>query len=338
MDDFERPEAPKLGDEEVLQPDGATPTEKVSPQPEAELFVESPQHPASEPLLAQKKPEKKVVLIVLAVVLAVALISGVVWLVLTNKTSQDSKNGNMVGQPDKNENNEDNEKPANEPEPENEIVALSVDDELVQKLYGYFKDHIGYLTYDFYSESGSLSGNISDRMMAALAFQNMSFSSILVHETAEGLRCYDARPVREKAYEIFGKRIELQDGMGLLPGGYPLFVYSEGDDTFCMTGGFDSGLGYHHNLYKAERAGNSISLYVVAGSIDTRGASQEEGFYGVVSRYNSNENPPYPYHPTGDENTDIMEYIDELDKFKWTFVWNGENYVFEKLEQIQTTR
>lgn len=331
MDDFERSETPKSGDEEVLQLNDVTPTEKVLSRVDTETPMEMPQTPAPEPLRVQKKFKEKTGLVIGATALVFTLVGGAVWFMLANNISPNNTDEDVADQPSESQ-GDDHKKPTDEPAPKNEVSELSVDDKLVQKLYEYFRNHINYLTFDLYSESGGLSGNIDERMMAALAFDNLSLPSIFIHKTEQDLGCYDARPVREKAYEIFGKRIELYDGMGLLAGSYPLYVYSKDDDAFCLMGGFGSMLGIHHNLYRAEKTGNSISLYVVAAIVDTRGAGQEEDFYGMVSGLGSDER--YPYHPNSSENTDIMEYADKLDKFKWTFVWNGENYVFERLERI----
>lgn len=88
MDDFERPEAPKLDGEDILQPDDVTPTEEVLSRIEQEKPVVAPQILTPEPLLAQNKAKKKAVLIILAMVLVLVLmVGGVVWLVLRNNNS-----------------------------------------------------------------------------------------------------------------------------------------------------------------------------------------------------------------------------------------------------------
>ena len=333
MDDFEQPGTPELGDNEVLQPNDVTPTAEVLSQ----LNAETSQAPAPEPLLKQKKSKKGISLIILAVVLALTLVGGVVWFVLANNTSQDGTNEDVATQPSESENDDDNKNPADEPELKDEIIELSVktiNDELVQKLYQYFKHHIGYLTYGFYSEDGGSSGNIDERLMTALAFSNMDLPAIFLYKKEHNLGCYDAHPVRDKIYEIFGKQIDFYDGMGLSAGEYPLYVYSAVDDAFCLMGGFGSTIGVHHNLYKAEKDNNRIYLYVVGGRVDTRGEEIESGYYGTVYPIDFNDTNEFLYHPTGNDETDILEYASKLGRFKWTFVWNGENYIFEKLERI----
>lgn len=328
MDDLGQPRAPKPKDEEVLCPNIETFTEGTQLKMEAPAATS--QISVSEQLREQKGSRKKASLVIPAIFLMFALVGGAVWFILADNAPQNDTSADE--QPSKNRNGND-KKLADKPAPIEKTIALSVDDELVRKLYGYFKNQINFLTYDFYSEDGGLSGNVDERMMAALAFNHMPLSSIIVHKTTQGIECYDARPIRKKAYEIFGKKIELYDGMRLLTGDYPLYIYSKDNDAFCLMGGFGSMLNVHHNLYKAERTDESVSLYVVAGNVDTGGAGQEESFSGVVSRLNSDEK--YLYHPTGNENTDIMEYADKLDKFKWTFTKNSDgNYIYTSLERL----
>ena len=331
MDDFEQPGTAKLGDEVDLRPDNVTPTEELLSQ--IKTPVVTPQISAQEPLLTQNKTKKKVGLVVSVVVLVLALVGGVAWFVLADNTSQNGTDGNTIGETSDNQRREE-KKPTDEPEPKDEVVELSVNDELVQKLYQYFKHHIGYLTYGFYSEDGGLSGNIDERLMTALAFSNMDLPTIFLYKTEHDLGCYDARPVRDMINKIFGKQIDFYDGMGLLPGDYPLYVYSAVDDAFCLKGGFGSIVGVHHNLYKAEKDSTHIYLYVIGGRVDTRGAEIESDYYGTVRPIDFNDTNEFLYHPTGNDETDILEYANELGHFKWTFVWNGENYIFEKLERI----
>lgn len=129
MDDFEQPEAQKLGDEEVLHPGNITPSGGVPSHLEPETPMVAPQTSAPEPLLTQKKSKKTIGLIILVVVLMCALTGGAMWFMLQNdndetKTGQVSdgedrtgnitdKNGTVGSIEDNNNAKPDGDKPSN---------------------------------------------------------------------------------------------------------------------------------------------------------------------------------------------------------------------------------
>lgn len=88
MDDFEQPEAQKLGDEEALHPDNVKPSGGVPSQFESETPVIASQTSIPEPLLAQKKSKKTICLIILVVVLMCALTGGTMWFMLQNDNDE----------------------------------------------------------------------------------------------------------------------------------------------------------------------------------------------------------------------------------------------------------
>lgn len=208
MDGLEQPGAPKLGDNEVLQPNDVTPTAEVLSQ----LNAETSQAPAPEPLLKQKKSKKGISLIILAVVLALTLVGGVVWFVLGNNTSQDDTNEDVAIHPSDSENDDDNENPVDEPEPKDEIIELSVDDELVQRLYGYFASAVSPWDrrWQIYMDADVRMGNIDKDLMVVLAKDNLStvgckgehYDALLPDDLKvpenKRIECYSGKDVKNK--------------------------------------------------------------------------------------------------------------------------------------------
>lgn len=362
MDDFERPEAPKLGDEEVLQPVGATPTEKVSPQPEAESFVESPQHPASEPLLAQKKPEKKVVLIVLAVVLAVALISGVAWFVLASNTSCDSSDGTPLDPLEEvSENgNSGEEKSSDEPASKDEIVELSINDKLVQRLYEPFTSYPGIGGFGFrtfYDRVTEVSGNPETALIGQILWATgKEVDCIDETETSFGY-CVSAEAIHQRFQEAFGYDFVDRNIDDYGPCGGVWFIREANQYFLGMGCGGSAPAQLNHWLYKAEQQGKYLYLYEL---VEVRKAEFSESSGEFIRNKHCHFDKVCSETPTEDEDllnissgvflvgdndneyshdpsltaVNFREYAEELDMVRWTFIWNGKNYVFEKLEQV----
>lgn len=362
MDDFERPKASKLDDEDVLQPDDVTPTEEVLSQLDTEMPTETSQSPAPEQLLTRNKSKKKVRLIVSVVVLLLALvISGVTWCVLANKAPQGGTNEDMAGQPSESGNEDDNENPASEPGPKDEIVELNVDDELVQRLWGYFNAGLfpnaaansagsasSFTPLDkFYSNEGALSSSgLADPYKFAIAIQNLAVygekeleqckgdyfrwtdDTGIEHPSTGMKACYSGDLIHSKIKEIFGTDISFEqfDNQVFIANGDGWKYSIKNDEIVDYVGGATRRL-ISRALLKAERNNNHIYIFEAVGYVgcwmmdqDICPASKLDGTKIV-----------------GGENITVgnmREFADYFDKFKWTFVWNGENYVFERLERI----
>ena len=355
MDDFEQPKAPKLGDKEVLQPDDVTPTEEMLPQPKTEVPAETSQVPAPEPPQLHGKSRGKVVLIVSAVVLAFAAVGGVVWFVLANNTAQGDTNGGVTNQPSEIENN-DSETSADEPEPKDEVVELSVDDLLVRRLRNNFRDDYIYVA------EGASSGALPINLMMWFAAQNFTrtfckmpydvaiekrYADYAVDYPEEVWQiyasgCYKGDDILFKVKDMFGIDIPLVDGVKLFRQSFAPYTYSAEYDEFfrevLRAGGANPPIIYA--TYAAEKTKDHVFIYDVAGvaygTYDFDGKSYE--FAGPISpeetcHFSEYNDARCRIDYTLDENT-ILEHLDDYTKFKWTFVWNGENYIFEKLEWV----
>lgn len=75
-----------------------------------------------------------------------------------------------------------------------------------------------------------------------------------------------------------------------------------------------------------------MSLALADGSWEYSNSSTGRAYYIL----GSDGEPTDEYLVMDDEinNNNIADYKDKFSKFKWTFVWNGENYIFEKLERV----
>lgn len=343
MDDFEQSGMPKPGGNN-------------SPQLKSTV---TPQMPLTMPLQPREKTKKKFGLIILVVVLSLALVGGVVWLVVANKNDT---NGGMATQLNELKNN-DSKKTADEPAPKNEIVALSVDDKLVKTLWGYFntayfsemiEDDVGLITPfapldKLYSEKGALSPDgLSDELKLAIAIQTL-FTSYdtgefckgdydflrwtdtmgVEHPGSEIKACHSGDVIRANIQKIFGDDISLTqfDGQTFIIAGEG-WEYSASNDEIVDRASGATIRPINRVLLKAERDNERIYIYEAVGYAGCWMTGQQ---ICSVNKLDGTE------IASGEEVTqkNIRSLASELDKFKWTFTWNGENYVFEKLEQIQ---
>ena len=355
MDNLGRSGEPKLGDADGTQLNNVAPTEEVRSQLVQESSETMPQIPTTESLLTRDKFKKKVSLIISVVILVLVLVSTGAWFVLSNKTGM---NESVVGETSDSQNHEE-EKPADTVTPKDEITELSVDDELVRRLRSNFRDNHIYAIDEVFS------GKLSDALMMRFAAQNsvkaackMSYYDAVEKRYAKYVAdspeevwqihtsgCYKGDDILFKVKDMFGIDITFTDGMQLIGGSFgPPYTYSIEYDEFFQevfrAGG--SGPGIVYATYAAEKTSNQVYIYDVAGYI-----------YGTYDFNGENYELAGPVRPekTCDFNVDgmhslcridytlnertILEHLDNYTKFKWTFVWNEGNYVFEKLEQIQ---
>lgn len=221
MDDFEQPGTSKLGDEMGLNPNNVIPTRGAPSQTEQELSAGMTQVPIAEPSHPRRKCKKKVVLVISTVVLVLALVGGVVWFVLANNKSLGNADEGVTNQPGQSGNN-DSGTPAVEPESKDEAVELSVDDELVQRLYRQFDFTLSRFIWT------ELFGNVSDETKLRFAIASQKLTTICKDQYGtlygegeydpntfaepwpiRGERCVDGGAVRTTIRTVFGSEITL---------------------------------------------------------------------------------------------------------------------------------
>lgn len=355
MDDFEQPQAPKLRDEDVLRPDDVTPTEEVLSHLDTEIPPppETPQSPAPEPLLARNKSKKKVGLIVSAVVLMLALVGGVMWFVPANNTSQSSTDRDVVGQPSESENKDDYENPADELEPKDEIIELSVDDELVQKLFNEFSSVAAPWSGQIAFYAQALDKNLNRQLVMNIAFLNVEEANGYTAARCKGnymsavngyqrtaTSCYSGEEMRQEIVKLFGFDYMFTENDKIVITQPCSWDYNITNDEFYE---FDAGCGgvplsgLVRELYKAERDAARIYLYEMATYWSEESSSCGTKAVCRLGYGGWNVKIDGLMSETIKQLEKLSEYprANEIfDKFKWTFIWNGENYVFEKLERV----
>lgn len=359
MDDFERPEAPKLDDEDVSQSDDVTSTEEALSQLDAEAPAVASQGPVPELLLAQKNSKKKVSLIVLAVVLVLALVGGAIWFALANKAPQGGTNEDMASQPSESGNNDD-EKPADKPEPKDEIVELSVDDELVQRLYEPFTSYPGINGFGFrtfYDRATETGGNPETALIGQILWAVGEEVECASEMAAIGY-CVDAEAIHQRFQEAFGYDFVDRNIDDYGPCGGVWYV-EETNQYFLGTGcGGSAPAQLNHWLYKADQQGKYLYLYELVeiwkaefaeesgefirnkhchfDKVCSETPTEGEDLLNISSEVVlvSDNDSGYSHDPSLTA-VNFREYAEELDMVRWTFVWNGENYVFEKLDKVR---
>ncbi len=288
-----------------------------------------------------------VVVIILAVVL---IIAGIAVSVILGGRDKDGNN-------DKQEGNGENtvvvEKPEGADESEAQLVELSLDDEVVKRLYGQFE--ISPIQW-FYSDV-RLDGQVDEGLKEAAQLQ-------MALNQAEN---WSGEAVRVKYQEMFGEDIllteekygYLEEGVVGVPTGMTFVIYEAETDEFVeLEGGTDAG-GYKY-LRRLERAEKTamigeddvmrevIYLYERALTMNCRpdpqfddGGNQVGG--GSVCNVLA---VMIPYETSGivwsgdQEGLTDEEILAEakernLGLVKWTFRKNAEgNYVFEGLEKV----
>lgn len=292
-----------------------------------------------------------VVVIILAVVL---IIAGIVVSVILGGRDKDGNNDKQEGNGD--ENAAVVEKPEGADESEAQLVELSLDDEVVNRVYEGFS-HVESAWDDgmlFYVEA--LRGGLSRNQIMKMAFYRLQaerFASDDGSGTVNYCRgehpmvgseewlatdCYSGEEMRNEIKKLFGI-----DDFAFVEGDEAAtacrFPYDAENDEFYQTkwcGGAASAF-LIRKLYKAEKDEDRLYLYEKAVFWTTR-AGEEEGFYKLGDDGWNVLIEGLVWNELGLEQ--VAEVIDDprgdelFDRFKWTFRLDEEgNYVFEGLER-----
>ena len=252
------------------------------------------------------RPSKKTkiirgVLKLIGILIIIALGLGVGYLIGNDKES-DKKNDVKK---DTNNINSENEK------------------EIISRLYGYFENiPMSYSFEDFYTTSGILSDNISDEYMLSIAANNIEPGKCNGVYGDSDSDCYSKNSVLSKTEQIFGKRIELKDETCIFPN-FSNYKYSAENSEFYHYADGSGSTGYLKNMYDYKIKNNRIYIYEVVVVDDFA----SDSYYDL----HGNEIDL----PKGITKENIIEYKDNLEKFKWTFAKKDDgNYIFEKVEKI----
>lgn len=341
----------KIGPMNGTQAENGVETAGRRPMSEAEakaLLMEETQKTERKLAKAHKNNQKiAIIAVIIAVVLCVAGV--VLALVIGNRTEEDK--GGDKGQIETPVADEDEKKPDGEPEEsKDEIVAMSVDDPLVQRLYGNFFA-IGEIFdgwWGFYTDGGVKDGKISLEKMLALAGANFRNNACVGdYEYGNGGKiendCSAGEDVRQKVAEMFGVDIQLSDGdkMGDFCGGK---IYVAENDEFYQVGngcGGASSMRLVRVLEKAEGRGNEIDLfekvlifdtqeYYQVGIGDVKG--ERVGEYSIPDDV-LGDSEKYNEWLTQNEINLTDRYGSE---FKWIFMKNESgDYIFTGLERVE---
>lgn len=280
---------------------------------------------------ANQKPHKTITLVMIVAVI-ICVVGAVLTVVLgsMNKSDDAAKNGDTS-----------RTQPASQaPAEETGVVALGLDNPMVQKLYHNFdavgKSYTG--TMSFYSEGNLAKSDIGKELMLAIALRaskvqdyckgssDYAIASTLYDPNQD---CYDADIVRLKVNEIFGQKVELIDGdwAGKVSCSWQ---YNSQNNEFYVpeTGcGGTCFLTLNRVLDGAERQGDQIYLYETVYGESCNGIYHANGSVIVENEY--------------DENGVLVgglkqpeDYKDQFDHYKWTFKKNADGfYVFQGLER-----
>lgn len=284
-------------------------------------------------------------LITLVVVLALALAAAVGWGVwqMVQNGRQEAETGTGTG-------TEKDEDDKHEREGEGaKVEEVALDDPVVQRLWHNF-DAVEFgrvggegplREASFYINADALAGNPSKELMTGIALQ-----TIPEYKYCEGWLnndygdsrnpqgCYDGDRVRVKIKEIFGKDVTFQDGDIAGANYCGRYEYSAKNHEFYAEGmgcGGNGGEAVERGLYKAEREGDKLYLYEGALGA-TPGA-----IYHIKLPNDENELLDYdrPLNFAGDDGYILLDHLDEVDQFKWTFKKNADGeYVFAGLERL----
>lgn len=302
---------------------------------EAKALLMEETHKTEKKLEKAHKDNRKVMIIVIIVAVVLCAAGLIFALVMGSKNEENGKAENDLPVISAGEE-------AKEPDaPEDKIVALDVNDALVQRLYGNFV-HVGgsySSTLDFYTDKNVQNGDVSKTMMLDIALGNSGQrgkdcraehyveSGSESYEVGEVFGCRDGEEAREKIQETFGVAIELEDGdkTGEYCGAW---MYDAQNDEFYVPSlgcGGSCLYGLTRELTGAEQDKNSIYLYETAYGGTCQSLAYVDGT--LIAEVDDGE---------WMTDSDIDAYRDQLEKFKWTFTKNesGE-YVFTGLERVK---
>lgn len=311
---------------------------------------------AKEDLKKAKSRGKKtlVAVIVLAVLLVVA---GVVTSIILGGMRDDAGD-------DKHEGNSVVENPGkNEGDKGEGIVELSLNDALVQGIYGNFQGIPRLFDgwWGFYVDDGVRNGEVDKAHMLLLAGANYpegACSGDYVYGN-DGSKvtneCVSGETIRQKIAEMFGREVELAEGdkLSSFCAGKP---YDVTNDEFFQAGngcGGSSPERLWRVLAKAEQSGDEVYLYekvllFVAreyyhfgdtSSSDTNWGTLSTVFGEKIGEYAEPDYSEFQGHE--DYNAWLEKTLVDLtneygEEFKWTFRKNAEgNYVFVGLTRVE---
>lgn len=338
--------------EDVSQADAPAPVTETPFRFNAEMPPVLSQTPCVEQPQPRTKPKKPVLLIAIIAVLALALIGGIVWFVLANNGSGDGANGDGAREISAGKNDEGTGSET-DPDPEDEIVELSLDDELVQKIFKEFAPITNPWDGETAFYAQATSGNLSRQLVMNIAFTNILAIKNYVSDGCKGdykldlangeqwiiTSCYSGEALRQEIAKLFGADYVFTENDALKPS-CP-YHYNIANDEFYQTTVGCGSLplsGIMREPYKAERDTMRVYLYEMAAYW-----SQVDGSYNCDAEVCRLGNEKWDVAIDGltVEELEQLEKLSEypganeiFSKFKWTFVWNGENYIFEKLERI----
>lgn len=337
---------------------------EVSSQPVEETIEPAPIVPETKSLHLQKK---KGWLVALAVFLVLGAIGGVAWFVIAN--SKDKSNGELeeassVGDVDKN--GDSDKEPESEHKPE--VVTLSLDDELVQKLWGYFnskfysKEFLGITENGmgvmssfaplnrFYSEEGALSPDgLADVYKFSVAIQAVNSyydeeaesckgdydflrwvdDTGREHSSVGAKNCYSGDTLRTKVRKIFGSEISLEQFENQhLISSGEGWEYSVKNDEIVNRASGANRSPLARVLLKAEQDGTHVYIYEAVGYV---GCWVDGADVCPARKLDGAE------VVDGEKITwsNMRDFADRFDNFKWTFTKNADrDYIYSSLEQI----
>lgn len=319
---------------------------------------------AKEALKKANSREKKTLAVVIVVAVLLVVAGVAMSIILGGMRKSD---GAGSGNGDKQEGNGGNaavvEKPEEEPE-EPEAVELSLDDEVVQKVYGPFASYPGIMGFGFSTFYEWVTGGEmkpDDALMGQILW---AASEHVDCQSSEGYigYCVDGEAARQRFREAFG--YDFTDRT--LEYGFcgTTSYLAEVDQYFVGTGCGGAAPSYlNHWLYKAEKRGDYIYLYELVEVYTAEFADAPNSTTGGLELIrNKHCHFDQPCSETYVEGEDLLaipdnvvlvgdndggsydpslipvnfrEYADELDMVKWTFERNGEgNYVFKGLERV----
>ena len=283
---------------DMPQLDNMTAIQEMPPQPVEDVAESVPIAPETEPLHPQKKKER---LIALAVALILGAVGGVTWFVIANSEAGGEQE-EVLSEDDADKDGDSDKEPEFEPEPKPElkIVELSLDNEIVQTLFSEFNPITGSATGGTAFYAQALHNNLSRKKIMEIAFFNLT-SSTCVGDYEIGLVNGETWKVTE-CYSGAEMRQEIKRLFGLD------YTFTKDDRIYL----------YEMAVYVSPGGG--------AGCDGTFCRLGDNGLWSIVIDGLSSESiPSLISYPGADE---------IFDKFKWTFVWDGENYVFEALERV----
>lgn len=215
------------------------------------------------------------------------------------------------------------------------VEQLSLDNELVQRLYGKF-ERVGLWmsgTENFYVDEEVRNGDLSKALMIAVAMPSVAGTGDIPctgeYDGVIGDSCYSGDTIRARIKEIFGEDVSFEDG-DRNDDVTCRWEYSAKNDEFYGFVGCGGSCQYrvHRDLDRAEQQGDNIYLYETAYGETCQALYHVNGDLIAEMKFDENGNVVKGF--------EADDYRDQMDQFKWTFTKNNEeNYVFAGLEQVK---